>query len=475
MTAGVQGVFRRIVRLLEVLVLVSAAGVVAYFGLRSLQADKSVVTPDVMAARTTAAAPREVTGRGSVRALSSEDIVCRLRSAPAAGVPIKRVIPDGSRVCKGDVLLELDDSGLQERLRTQRALADAAQAAFVQADENYKIIQTQNQGETEGAKGALDLALLDLEKYEEGDFPRTLRDLKGRIQIAEADRDIQQDRAAWARRMVKKGYLTQTQADAEQFRLQSNESAVAKLHEEMRVLTSYGKSRTESELKNKCDECGRNLERVRRQGAAKEIQADSERQTKQALFMEELGRCHDIEADLKSCVVTSPADARVLYCVGSGARPRARLTIGRPVHDGELLMRLPDLKNLVVELRLDEEPALRLRAEERVSTGFRERLEAAMLFSPSLLGRLAGEQVLNNAGFKFGENETRLTYGGQGAQIRLDSIPGRFWRGRVKAVQMLSASGPAGTPREYEVVIAVEDPSDDLPLGAAAEVSIAIE
>src|SRR5262249_14015838 len=192
----------------------------------------------------------------------------------------------------------------------------------------------------------LDLALLDLEKFEEGDFPRTLRDLKGRIEIAEADRDIQQDRAAWARRMVKKGYLTQTQADAEQFRLQSNETAVAKLREEMRVLTSYGKSRTESDLKNKCDECGRNLERVRRQGAAKEIQADSERQTKQALVLEELGRCHDIESDLKACLMTAPVDGRVLYAAHSGTRPTAPLAIGRPVHDGELLMRMPDLKQL---------------------------------------------------------------------------------------------------------------------------------
>src|SRR6516225_1073975 len=250
MAARARDVFQLFVRLIEVVVLLCAAGAVAYFGWKSLQVDQSGVTPDVEPARAvaSASASREVTGRGTVRAPVGDDIVCRLRSAPAAGLAIKRIVPAGSRVRKGDVLLELDDSALQERLKTQRATADAAQAAFVQADENYKIIQTQNQGDTEAAKGALDLALLDLEKFEEGDFPRTLRDLTGRIEIAEADRDIQQDRAAWARRMVKKGYLTKTQADAEQFRLQSNETAVAKLREEMRVLTTYGKSRTESDL-----------------------------------------------------------------------------------------------------------------------------------------------------------------------------------------------------------------------------------
>jgi hypothetical protein len=40
---------------------------------------------------------------------------------------------------------------------------------------------------------------------------------------------------------------------------------------------------------------------------------------------------------------------------------------------------------------------------------------------------------------------------------------------------MISASGPASTPRNYEVLIAIDDTSDDLPLGAAAEVTIATE
>jgi hypothetical protein len=91
------------------------------------------------------------------------------------------------------------------------------------------------------------------------------------------------------------------------------------------------------------------------------------------------------------------------------------------------------------------------------------------------MGRLAGESVLADGALTFGEPETRLVYGGQSAQIRLDSIPGRSWHGHVKAIQMLSVSGPTSGPREYEVVIAIDDPSDDLPLGAAAEVTIATE
>jgi hypothetical protein len=91
------------------------------------------------------------------------------------------------------------------------------------------------------------------------------------------------------------------------------------------------------------------------------------------------------------------------------------------------------------------------------------------------VGRLAGERALTDAGLKFGEHETRPVYGGQSAQIRLNAFPGRCWHGHVKAVQTISAPESAAAPREYEVLIAIDDPSDDLPLGATAEVTIATD
>ena len=58
--------------------------------------------------------------RGDVESSETTDIVCRVRSWSGASTPattIKWVVDNGSRVKRGQLLVELDDSGLKERLK----------------------------------------------------------------------------------------------------------------------------------------------------------------------------------------------------------------------------------------------------------------------------------------------------------------------------------------------------------------------
>src|SRR5205085_6607233 len=108
---------------------------------------------------------------------------------------------------------------------------------------------SQNDSDIQTKRTALELARIDLEKYQKGDFPQKLKDVEGRVKVAESDLEQQRDRAAWAQRMLKKGYYTVSQSDSEQSKLQSLELGLAKVVEERRVLIdpAYGeKKRTET-------------------------------------------------------------------------------------------------------------------------------------------------------------------------------------------------------------------------------------
>src|SRR5439155_15673473 len=102
------------------------------------------------------------------------------------------------------------------------------------------ITLSQNETTIKTAEVALQLAKIDLEKYQKGDYPQNLKDVEGKIKIAEADVEQQRDRAAWAQRMVKKGYQTVSQAQAEQSKLESLEVNLAMQKEAKRVLTDPG-------------------------------------------------------------------------------------------------------------------------------------------------------------------------------------------------------------------------------------------
>ena len=58
---------------------------------------------------------------------------------------IRWVIDDGSIVQKGQMLMELDDSSLQEQYRTQAIVVDKARAEWITADENYTITVKRNE------------------------------------------------------------------------------------------------------------------------------------------------------------------------------------------------------------------------------------------------------------------------------------------------------------------------------------------
>jgi hypothetical protein len=69
------------------------------------------------------------------------------------------------RGARGQLLAELDDAGLQDQLKTQKITLDQARAAWVSAEENHKIVVSQNESDLKTAEINVMLADLNLQKY----------------------------------------------------------------------------------------------------------------------------------------------------------------------------------------------------------------------------------------------------------------------------------------------------------------------
>src|SRR5207248_1529469 len=133
---------------------------------------------------------------------------------------------NGAEVTKGEKVMELDSSGLQEQLKDKTTVVDAANAASLTAEEEYRIQESQNESDIEAAKNVLDLAKIDREKYIKGDFVQSLKDVDGRIENAHSDLENWKDRAAWSSRMYKKGLMSKVQADADESRMDGSRIAL---------------------------------------------------------------------------------------------------------------------------------------------------------------------------------------------------------------------------------------------------------
>jgi HlyD family secretion protein len=395
------------------------------------------------------------------------------------------VIDDGAQVKAGDLLMEIDDSSLQDALKAEKIVLDQAKAAWVAAEENYKITVSQNESDIKTFEVNLQLARIDLQKYLEGDFPHDLKVAEGAIKVAESDVEQQRDRAAWSQRMVKKGYQTVSQAQAEQSKLESLEITLAKAREDMRVLTDpiFGmKKRQQTDLTNKVAEAERALARIKLQAVAKEVTAESDRLAKKSVYLQEQDKYDDIEEQIRKCIIVSPQDGMVVYFVseqsryGSGSS-QSIIAQGEPVKEGQKLMRIPDLKRMLVNTKVHEALVSRIKGEVWRPTGFSDALRATMFMNPDPISRLVNMYAMPEIRERFRDHELEKVADGLKATVRVDAFPDRTLAGHVKTVGTVASQADwmSADVKVYQTMISIDESLEGLKPGMSAEVTIHVE
>jgi multidrug efflux pump subunit AcrA (membrane-fusion protein) len=425
-----------------------------------------------------------ITERGTLESADNREVVARVRSGSkgsTVATTIKWVIDDGTRVNQGQLLVDLDDSGFQEQLKNEQITLDQARALYMQAEEAYKIVKSQNESDIEAARINTILANLDVEKYR-GEYQQSVNDIDGRKKIAESDLEMWRERAAWSKRMMKMKYISRSQAEADVSRLESAEISLKKLSMEARVL-DLTKNRTQTDLEHKYTEAIVALERTKYQARAKEVQANVDLQTKQSIYHKELTRYNEIEDEIRKCTILAPQDGLVVYYMsdqnrfGSGSQ-QGIIAQGEPVREGQKLMRIPDLKHMLVNTRINEAMISKVRGDMVERTGFSTCVEAALALNANPLANLMASCTFSEIKAEFGDKhrqeEQRILSDGQYAEVRVDAYPDQVLHGHVKQLALVASQQDwmSSDVKVYQSMISIDEPFEGLKPGMSAEVTI---
>ncbi len=235
------------------------------------------------------------------------------------------------------MLIDIDDSYLQEQATNQKILRDKAEADKISAEQTYPV-----------KFSAIGLAEQTLEKWNKGDYPQSLHDLEGQIQTADSNLSQEADRTDWVARMVKKGYMTASQEEAERALLMGNQLALQKVQEQRKVLLTY------------TDPVNRQTyENLIKQAKNDERTAYSAMLTAQAVFLQQDSQYRDLLDQIKQCKVYAQNTGIVVYSVpeqsqrGVGTN-QSIIAQGEPVAYGQKMMSIPDLSHMLVNVRVHE-------------------------------------------------------------------------------------------------------------------------
>lgn len=299
--------------------------------------------------------------RGEMQSADNNDIYNRVNHEALCNskTSIKWLIEDGKHVKKGDRLMVLDSSKLEDLLRTQGIIRDKAENEYIFARSQLQSITIQGATERETARRNVRLARGALEKYRDGDYPQLLKELNSKIDLAEGDLEQTRDYSAYAERMEKKKFMSYSQAKAALSKLLSAEEGLRKLKLEREVLVKFTNPQTMLELQGKFDEAEAILRRTLIQSEAQETQARNDLKTKEATYQVEKNKFDEIKKEMEHCTITAPEAGLVVYFVsqqsrrGSGGQ-QSIIAEGEQVFLGQKLMQIPDLSRMVVSTRVHE-------------------------------------------------------------------------------------------------------------------------
>jgi HlyD family secretion protein len=283
-----------------------------------------------------------------------------IRNSLEGRATIISIIPEGTHVMPGDVLVELDVSTLVDSRVDQVILVKNAEAAFINARETMAITESQAASNVELAQLTLQFAKQDLEKYtgEGGDYQNALAAAEGKIKLNAEEKTKAQDYLDWSQRLYNEKYLSKTQLQADQLALQRADLNLQVAANDANLLKQYTYRRQVAQLTSDVSQARMALERAEAKARATIAQAKADLAAKDQEFQRQKDKLTKIDDQITKGRLVAPTEGMVVYATsaegGHGHDNRQPLADGVQVWERQELIYLPRSTSTIAEVDVQE-------------------------------------------------------------------------------------------------------------------------
>lgn len=289
--------------------------------------------------------------RGNLEAKDSVKITNQLEGSTT----ILELVPEGTAVSEGDLLVVLDDSDLRDRRDAQEISVHNAQADFTKADQQYEIQKSQNDSDVAAASQRVEFAEMDLVQYTEGAWPQLLQESKESIVLAEEELASAKDRLEWSQNLAERGFLTRSELERDQLAYNRAEITLDQSKRQRELMIQYDYPKELARLKADLEESKRELERVKLQARARLVDYEAAKLTSQARLDLETEKLRRLEEQISMARLHSPTSGIVVYSRDErrwgGGEPMQE---GRSVREGEEIITIPREGGMIAEASIHE-------------------------------------------------------------------------------------------------------------------------
>jgi len=283
-----------------------------------------------------------------------------IRSALPRRATIISIVPEGTWVHAGDLLVELDVAELVDHLVDHEIMVKNSEAYLINAREALTIQRSLAQSQVELAELRHQFALLDLEKYEGsgGELATDLAEAEGRIKLAEEEVKKNEDYYAWSKRLADEKYLSQTQLQTDQLSLEKSKLNLTVAQNSHNLLKEYNSKRELAQLASDVNQAAMELERAKARARANLAQVEANLSAREQEHRNQIERLERHQHEVAQAKIYAPTDGMVIYATSSRGSSyhddRRPLADGVEVWERQELIYLPKTTSTVAEVDLHE-------------------------------------------------------------------------------------------------------------------------
>lgn len=368
-----------------------------------------------------------VSDRGELESSESVQVACELEG----GGKLVSIVPEGTRVKKGDEVAKLDTDALVKSITEQEVKWEQAEGKAKSAKSELSQAKNKRDSEVSKAQLTLDLAKIDLEAYEDsrGKYAKERDDKKSKLEQAKRNHKNALDEVEFTEGLVKKGFAQVEQLRQKRDAEMEFKFAVASAEADLYILEKFERRKQIKDLSTKAADAERELARTKESQQAAIEKAEGELKAADKTAEIEKAQLERLKKQMDRCTIVAPSEGIVVYHNARYWDESTRIRPGATLYFQQTIFTLPDLTKMRVKLKVHESVIKKVRP-------------------------------------------------GHPATMTLDALPGRVLNGKVIKIATLAQSDGwrGGGVKQYETEVSIDDlPADaGLKPGMTAEVKILI-
>jgi HlyD family secretion protein len=262
----------------------------------------------------------DITERGELESSANMEVRCEVQSKEGRGMKILEIVPEGTLVQPGDLLIRFEDSGLKNERTQQEIALNSAEAAATQA------------------KNEVESANFAKREYEEGTYKQELEKAQSEVFVAEENLRRAKDTLEFTRRLAAKGYRNQVTAEADEFAVKKCEKELGVAQTKLMVLRDYTREKT-----------------LRKHDADINT-AEAKQQSEEAKLELERQKLAKIDEQIAKCIVKAPRAGQVVYDHEQDQwnGDEYKIKEGAVVYERRVVIRMPDPTKMQVKAKIAE-------------------------------------------------------------------------------------------------------------------------